>query len=62
MEARFRSNKKITTKDFEREIEFLKDTEQMPSLDHLLRAMAEARQDLTRNSENLTQLKPWNPE
>jgi hypothetical protein len=42
MEARFRRNKKITTKDFEREVEFLKSTGKMPSLDQVLAAMAQA--------------------
>jgi hypothetical protein len=43
MEARIRNNKKITTKDFEREVEFLQSTGGMPTLDQVLRAMAEAR-------------------
>jgi hypothetical protein len=42
MESRFRNNKKITTKDFEREVEFLKSTGQMPTLDQVLTAMAQA--------------------
>jgi hypothetical protein len=40
MEARFRSIKKITTKDFEREVEFLKSTGHMPRLDQVLAAVA----------------------
>jgi hypothetical protein len=43
MEARFRNNKKITTDDFRREIEFLKNNGRMPTSDQVLRAMAEAR-------------------
>ena len=46
MEARFRNNKLITTKDFEREIELLKESGKMLTLDQVLRAMAEAREDI----------------
>ena len=42
MEARFRSNKKITTKDFEQEVEFLKELGKLPTLDQVLDAMAQA--------------------
>lgn len=45
MESRFRNNKKITTKDFQREVEFLKSTGKMPSLDKVLAAMTEARKE-----------------
>ena len=45
MEARFRNNKLIMAKDFEREVEFLKSTGQMPTLDQVLAAMAQANKE-----------------
>ena len=45
MESRFRNNKKITAKDFEREVEFLKESGKIPSLDQVLAAMSQAHQE-----------------
>ena len=42
MESRFRNNKRIMTKDFEQEVEFLKQSGKMPTLEQVVKAMAEA--------------------